>query len=210
MTPPSEALTADEPLVEEDPEDARLLTHAYDGIREYDNPLPGWWKSIFLGSILFAGFYGLYFHLIEWGRTPAQQYQTALADYESKKDLRARAEAANVSESSLESATADPKLVERGATVFATKCVSCHADDGRGLIGPNLTDLRQVHGDTRMHLFDTISKGVPGTAMLAWGEQMPQTEILAVTAFVITLRGKNIEGKPGQGAPVKRFTARGM
>lgn len=206
MTPPAEAITADAALPEDSIEDARLMTHAYDGIREYDNPLPGWWKSIFLGSILFAGFYGLYFHLIEWGRSPEQQYKAALADYEGKKGLRDRAEAANVSEKSLAAASLDLKVVERGAQLFKTKCASCHSDDGRGLIGPNLTDLRQIHGDTRMHLYGTISKGVPGTAMLAWGEQLPQAEILAAVAFVVSLRGKNIAGKPGEGATVERFT----
>ena len=202
MTPPTDAITTDAAIPEAEPEDGRLLTHSYDGIREYDNPMPGWWKSIFLGSIMFAGFYGLYFHLIEWGRTPDQEYRAALADYEGKKDMRDRAEASNVSEKSLATSTQDPKLVEHGAQVFKTKCVTCHADDGRGLIGPNLTDLQQIHGSTRMDLHGTISKGVPGTAMLAWGEQLPQTDILAVAAFVITLRGKTIAGKAGQGSPV--------
>jgi len=206
VTPPADAISADAALPEDSLEDARLMTHAYDGIREYDNPLPGWWKSIFLGSILFAGFYGLYFHLIEWGRSPEQQYKVALADYEGKKDLRDRAEAANVSEKSLAAASLDLKLVERGALLFKTKCASCHSDDGRGLIGPNLTDLRQIHGDTRMHIYGTITKGVPGTAMLAWGEQLPQAEIVAAVAFVVSLRGKNIAGKPGEGATVERFT----
>ena len=32
----------------------QLLDHDYDGIQEYDNPLPGWWKWIFVGSIFFA------------------------------------------------------------------------------------------------------------------------------------------------------------
>lgn len=205
MTPPTDAISADAAVPEAESQDGHLLTHAYDGIREYDNPLPGWWKSIFLGTVMFAGFYGLYFHLMDWGRTDDQQYRASLADYEGKKDLRDRAEAANVSEKSLATSTQDPKLVEHGAQVFKTKCVTCHAEDGRGLIGPNLTDLQQIHGASRMDLHGTITKGVPGTAMLAWGEQLPQTEILAVATFVITLRGTNIPGKSGQGAPVERF-----
>jgi len=194
----------------EDPDalggDARLLTHSYDGIREYDNPLPGWWKSIFIGSIMFAVFYGLYFYLTDFKHHVARGYEARLADYQSKKELRARAEAANVSEQSLASRSRDPKAVEQGAAVFKARCVTCHAEDGRGLIGPNLTDLRQLHGSTRMDLHHTITNGAPGTAMLAWGEQLPQADILAVAAFVITLRGQNIVGKPGEGASVERFT----
>ncbi|MDB4960089.1 MAG: cytochrome c class [Myxococcales bacterium] len=184
---------------------ARVLPHDYDGIREYDNPMPGWWKSIFIGSVMFAGFYGLYFHLMDWGHTDAQAYRLELADYDSKKEVRARAEAANVSENALASGARDPRMLEHGAAVFKTKCVTCHADDGRGLIGPNLTDLRQLHGATRMDLYATITNGVPGTAMLAWGEQLPQTDILAVAAFVTTLRGQNIAGKAPEGVAVERF-----
>ena len=205
MSPPTEAATADAATFDEREDNARLLTHDYDGIREYDNPMPGWWTSIFLGTVIFAALYGLYFHVLDWGRTDDQRYRSQLAGYEGKKEIRARAEAANLSEASLTATGRDPKAVERGALVFQSRCVSCHADDGRGLIGPNLTDLRQMHGITRMDLYTTISNGVPGTAMLAWGEQLPQMDVVAVTAFVISLRGKNIAGKPGEGRTVARF-----
>ena len=36
------------------PQNDPLLDHEYDGIREYDNPMPGWWKAIFIISIIFA------------------------------------------------------------------------------------------------------------------------------------------------------------
>lgn len=226
MTPPSHAATADDVGVpeparteatasepgeadarqpEEPLDDARLMHHAYDGIREYDNPLPGWWSAIFIGSIVFAGFYGLYFHVVDWGRTPEQAYQVALGEYEGKRELRERAEAANVSEQSLARGATDSKQLERGAEIFKTRCASCHADEGQGLIGPNLTDLVQLHGTTRMDLYTTVSKGVPGTAMLAWGDQMAQPDVVAVAAFVVTLRGKNVPGKAPQGTPVEKF-----
>ncbi|MFN9977437.1 MAG: cbb3-type cytochrome c oxidase N-terminal domain-containing protein, partial [Phycisphaerae bacterium] len=34
-----------------------LSDHEYDGIREYDNPTPGWWHLIFIGSVFFSIMY---------------------------------------------------------------------------------------------------------------------------------------------------------
>ena len=39
----------------------RLLEHDYDGIKEYDNPLPGWWRAIFWGSAVPALLWGVAF-----------------------------------------------------------------------------------------------------------------------------------------------------
>ena len=188
------------------PPEARLLDHAYDGIQEYDNPLPGWWTLIFAGSIAFATAYGFYVQIAHRGTTPAAKYAAALSTYESKRELRARADALNVSEPSLQKAAQDPSTVAHGAQLFQQRCVTCHGDRAQGLIGPNLTDLAQLHGATRMDLYTTISGGVPGTAMLAWGEQMPMTDILALASYVTSLRGTNVEGKEPQGAPVEKFT----
>jgi cytochrome c oxidase cbb3-type subunit 3 len=206
VTPPSNAAVAEVAIpATEETTDARLMDHAYDGIREYDNPLPGWWRAIFWASIVFAAGYWVWFHVVDWGRTPDAKYRTELAMYADQRELREAAEARDVNEEALTRNALDHKLVERGKQLFATRCVSCHADDGRGLIGPNLTDRYQLHGTTRMDLFKTVRAGVPGTAMLAWGEQMPAADVVAVASFVVTLRGKNIPGKEPQGQPVETF-----
>jgi cytochrome c oxidase cbb3-type subunit 3 len=192
-----------EPDVEASP--SRLLDHAYDGIREYDNPLPGWWSSIFIGSIIFAGFYALYFHVTGWGATPEDRYRSQLAGYDGKRDLRERAELANVSEDSLIQQVGDSKATARGKAVFAERCVSCHGPEGAGVIGPNLTDEYQRHGSSRLDLYKTVRGGVPGSAMTAWGDQLPPGDILAVAAFVVTLRGTNVQGKAPEGVPVQPF-----
>ena len=44
-------------------DDSRLMDHEYDGIREYDNPLPGWWSWLFAGTIFFSIFYLAYYHI---------------------------------------------------------------------------------------------------------------------------------------------------
>ena len=201
----SDVTTSEVAIPDEAPDEPRLMGHAYDGIHEYDNPLPSWWRMLFYGTIVFAGFYALYFHVVGWGRTPDDKYRAALADYEGKRASREAADAANVNEQLLANDAQDPKVTDHGAEIFHVRCVSCHTEDGHGLIGPNLTDLFQIHGSTRMDIYKTVHDGVPGTAMLAWGEQLPATDVLAVATFVTTLRGKNVPGKPPQGDPVEPF-----
>jgi cytochrome c oxidase cbb3-type subunit 3 len=185
--------------------EARILDHAYDGIREYDNPLPGWWTSIFLGTIVFAGFYLLYFHVVHWGATPDEKYQRAVVDYDGKRDLRERAELASIDEKSLAERAADGKVIERGAKVFAERCASCHGASGNGLIGPNLTDEYQRHGASRLDIYKVVRSGVPGTAMIPWGDQLAPADIVAATAFVVMLRGTNVPGKQPEGLPAGPF-----
>ncbi len=39
------------------PEMDRLIEHSYDGIQEYDNPMPRWWVLTFWGTIIFSVLY---------------------------------------------------------------------------------------------------------------------------------------------------------
>ena len=208
MSPPSIEATAETTMseeIEEQPEEGPLLEHSIDGIQEFDNPLPGWWRAIFWATIFFAAGYWVWFHVAGWGKTPAEKYQAALAAYESKRDVREAAEAASVNEDMLARDAQDPNTVQHGAAIFAARCATCHDATGHGLIGPNLTDLYQIHGTTRMDIFTTVRGGVPGTAMPAWGEQLPATDVVAVASFAISLRGKNLQGKPPQGQKVEVF-----
>ncbi len=201
------AINDAQPASEPEEVEPRLMDHSYDGIQEYDNPLPGWWKAIFIGSFVFAVMYGFYFHIANWGTSPENSYASELASFNDKKSMRDLAEAAHVSESALARNAQDGKLVEHGASVFATKCIGCHAAEGRGLIGPNLTDSFQLHGSTRMDMFHTVHDGVSGTAMIAWGEQLSAADILDAVAYVTTLRGTNLDGgKAPQGERVEAFT----
>lgn len=185
--------------------DGPLMAHDYDGIREYDNPLPGWWKSIFIGSIVFAGFYGLYFHVVGWGLSPEDHYKAALVAYDGNRETRERAELANINEDFLAQQTRDDKVLARGAAIFKQRCASCHGPEGAGLIGPNLTDNYQLHGVARLDIYKTVRGGASGTAMVAWGEQMGPTDVIAAASFAITLRGKRLAGKSSEGLPVQPF-----
>ena len=79
----SDAMTIDHaPDDVDDVETGPLLDHAYDGIREYDNPLPSWWSIAFGATIAFAFLYFAYFNIAGWGRSPADNYKVALAGWQ--------------------------------------------------------------------------------------------------------------------------------
>src|SRR5215468_3858440 len=186
----------------EEIDESRLMEHDHDGIREYDNPLPGWWSAVFVATFVFAFLYFAYYDIAHWGRTPDERYKVALAGWQASYKGGPAGGSINVTEEMLAAGAANSEVVAQGAAVFAARCVGCHAEGGRGQIGPNLTDLYQIHGTTRMDLYATILGGAPGTAMIAWGEVMKPTEIMAVATYVSSLRGKNLPGKEPQGKPV--------
>src|SRR3954454_24856584 len=112
------ATTADAAAVPEHTSgEDRLMAHSYDGIQEYDNPLPGWWRAIFWGSIVFAAGYWIWFHVTPWHSTPDASYQQSLASYNENRELRAAREAANVSEDALAQEAKNLETIAHGAKI---------------------------------------------------------------------------------------------
>lgn len=56
-----------------------LIDHDYDGIQEYDNDLPGWWKALFLITIIVAVIYVPYYHF--FGDLQDVEYQKEMGTY---------------------------------------------------------------------------------------------------------------------------------
>lgn len=180
-----------------------LLDHDYDGIQEYDNPMPFWWKGIFALTAAFSVGYVYWYHLGGPGPSMHEEY---VADLKELNEVRAAAAAKQpivVDEAALAAMAEDDGALERGQSVFQKNCVSCHAEDGRGLVGPNLTDRYQIHGIGRADIHRTIYQGVPSKGMLAWGEMLPPADVAAVAVYVAEMRGRDVPGgKPPEGQPV--------
>jgi cytochrome c oxidase cbb3-type subunit 3 len=170
--------------------DPLLMDHAYDGIREYDNPLPGWWMQIFVVTIVFAAAYFAYYHLGGPGKSMADWYA---AESKEIAELRAKAalSAPTVTTEVIASVRADAAHLQAGRESFEMRCAPCHTPDGGGLVGPNLCDPFWIHGKgTLLDIYKTVTKGVPEKGMIAWEAQLTPTEVLEVVAYVSTLRGK--------------------
>lgn len=181
----------------------QLLDHEYDGIREYDNPLPRWWVWTFAGSFWFSVAYFLHYHVFPHGQSAAAAYE---ADMKLAREQEAKASLAHpVTEESLGKLMGDPALMGDAKTLFTQRCAACHGDQGQGLIGPNLTDDAWIHGQGMLtEIYSVIEAGVQAKGMPAWGRQLTPIELRKVSAFVGAQRGKALPGKPPEGTVVAR------
>jgi len=175
-----------------------LLDHDYDGIQEYDNPLPRWWVMIFWATIIFTPIYILFYHFGP-GLLEHEKYERSVqAFYERQaKELASMGE---VTDDTLLTLKENPAMLSQGQQIFRTKCSPCHGMFGEGNIGPNLTDDYWIHGARPTNIYHTITEGVPDKGMLTWKNQLPPAKIMAVAAYVLTLHGTNPPNpKPPQG-----------
>ena len=182
-----------------------LLDHNYDGIQEYDNPLPRWWLALFWATIIFAPLYILYFHF-GGGMLATERYdQEMIAFYDKQaEELLALGE---ISEKTLVELMADASMMNGGKKIFQSKCATCHGMFGEGGIGPNLTDDYWLHGAQLMNIYATVRDGVTAKGMLAWERQLRPAELMAVSSYVGTLLGSEPpNAKPPQGDLTVRQT----
>lgn len=186
------------------PEQDQLLDHEYDGIREYDNPLPRWWVWMFAGSFWFSVAYFFHYHLSGNGVSVAAAYEAEVA--EARERAAKTSLAAPVSEESLGKLMADAALMQDTQALFGSRCAPCHGDHAQGLIGPNLTDNAWLHGHgTLTDIYAVIDQGVLAKGMPAWGKQLSPIEMRKLAAFIGTQRGKALPGKAPEGELVEHY-----
>lgn len=182
------------------PHEAPVLDHEYDGIREYDNPLPRWWVWMWAGSFFFSVGYFFHYHVSHNGTSVADGY---LQDMAEARELEAKQSLSEpVSEESLGKLMTDPALMSDAKALFGLRCTPCHGQQAQGLIGPNLTDNAWIHGAGKLQdIYAVVDSGVASKGMPAWGRQLSPIELRKLVAYVGTLRGSNVPGKAPEGAP---------
>lgn len=75
---------------------------------------------------------------------------------------------------------------------------------GQGTQCPNLTDNHFLYGYQYDEIVKIITDGsTKNPAMMAWKTTLNESQIQDVAAYVFTLRGKNIPGKPAEGVEHK-------
>jgi glucose/arabinose dehydrogenase len=68
--------------------------------------------------------------------------------------------------------------------LYDTICVECHGSDMEGNTAQALIKADWLYGRERGYLVRSITHGIPGTAMLAMGEQLSEEEIEGIVDLI--------------------------
>jgi cytochrome c oxidase cbb3-type subunit 3 len=164
-----------------------LLDHDYDGIKELDNALPPWWKYGFYITIVVAFVYIYEFHFSGEGKNPEQEYAAEMEEGMKLEELYKAKTKNLVDENNV--LLADAAGIAEGKALFTQSCIACHAADGGGGIGPNLTDEFWIHGSSMNNIYKTIKIGYPEKGMQSWESMYSPVQMKNLASFVKSLKG---------------------
>ncbi len=162
------------------------VDHDFDGITELDNGVPPWFNYLFYGSILFGLAYMLHFHVLG-GKLSIDEYEDQLAAASIERRI-ILANEGSIDENNL-SVLTDDKSLTNGSGNFQKYCISCHAKDGGGIVGPNLTDQYWIHGASVQNVYAVIKNGVAAKGMISWQLVFTPKQIQELASYVLTLQG---------------------
>ncbi|WOH38477.1 cytochrome-c oxidase, cbb3-type subunit III [Thalassotalea fonticola] len=189
------------------------MGHEFDGIEELNNPLPKWWSTFFLVTIIWGfGYLALYPGLGNYkglfGWKSSNQDVMSLAD--SKAQVASMKEAgfavqydrevdranakfgpifAEFAKQDVESLSKDKAALKIGQRLFLQNCSQCHGSDAKGTTGfPNLVDNDWLYGGDGATIEQSILHGRKAQGMIAWETMLGGDEgVKEVAAYVLSL-----------------------
>ena len=175
--------------------DRIIKGHSYDGIKEYDNPMPGWWVWGFVGTVVFSVVYFFGIEVFGFVDTYEDDLEEGLAELALVRQAYAEANPTfEVDAAALARYVEDPSMREAGAITYTAQCASCHGDAGQGLIGPNLTDPYWIHGGSDVDIFRVITEGVAAKGMPPWEAVLTPEQRAELVAFIRGIEGTTPAG----------------
>lgn len=192
--------------------------HSWDGIEEYDNPLPRWWLWTFYATVVWAFAYTIFYPawpLVTHATQGLLHTDTRLevqADIDRFNAANAPIEA-RLTQTPLNDIPADPELANyaanSGAAVFRTFCAQCHGSGAAGARGyPNLLDNDWLWGGTLEDIHTTLEHGIRSpidgdtrySEMPAFGRDqlLDQTQVAQVANYVLSLSGRSTDPAAAQ------------
>ncbi len=186
-------------------EDPNTTGHQWDGIEEFDNPMPRWWLWTFYVTIVWAIGYSIAYPAwpgIKSATSGFLGYSTRANVAADIASVNAANEAINLrlASADLGSIATDPELsgyaTSAGSAVFKTWCAQCHGSGAAGAKGyPNLLDNDWLWGGDIESIHTTIAHGIRNeddpdarySEMPAFGDILGRDEIDQVANYVMSL-----------------------
>ena len=174
--------------------DNETTGHIYDGIEEYNNPLPRWWLNMFYITLVFGvGYLILYPGLGNFagylGWTAQKQHtEEVAAAKETYQPLFDKYKDTPIAElAKVKQAT------EMGKRIFVNTCFGCHGSDAGGNPGyPDLTDKDWLWGGSPEQIKQSIVSGRIG-AMPPFGSSLSAAQIDELVNYVGKLSGNKVD-----------------
>jgi cytochrome c oxidase cbb3-type subunit III len=83
----------------------------------------------------------------------------------------------------------NPQAIEQGKQLYIKmNCAGCHAYNGKGNMGPDLTDTYWRYGGLPVEIYKSIEEGRP-QGMPSWGAALPPEDIWKLVAYIESFGG---------------------
>lgn len=198
--------------VKKAPTQVETTGHEWDGIEEYNNPLPRWWVWIFYATIVWGIWYTIAYPA--WPRlTQATQ---GYLGYDNRQAVAAEIQRFDKANAEIKAKLVAAPLADipatdelnqyataAGAAVFKTWCAQCHGSGAAGVQGkgyPNLTDNDWLWGGDMEQIYLTINHGIRNTTdadaryseMPKFGadQLLEEAQINEVVEYVLQISGQ--------------------
>lgn len=176
-------------------EDKDTTGHVWDeDLKEYNNPLPGWWLNLFYITLVFGIVYlilypglGLYEGYLGWSQVKQyeEEVENAREKYEPIYEQYANQDIADLIN--------NPEALQIGKRLYSAYCTQCHGSDAGGARGyPNLRDDSWLWGGEPEAIKTTILNGRQA-AMPAWKGVLTDENIDQVSEYIISLSGRTYD-----------------
>ncbi|NSX54884.1 cytochrome-c oxidase, cbb3-type subunit III [Parasulfitobacter algicola] len=191
---------------QKNPDDVETTGHSWDGIEEFDNPMPRWWLWTFYATIFWAVLY-----TIAYPAWPLiSQATPGLLGYSTRGEVAEQIALVEENNAAINEQLASVELTEiaanselgtyaenAGGSIFATYCSQCHGSGAAGAVGyPSLLDDDWLWGGDIENIYLTIAHGIRNddldsrySEMPAFGDILEDPEIDQLVNYVISLSG---------------------
>jgi cytochrome c oxidase cbb3-type subunit 3 len=175
------------------PGESDTTGHSWDGIQEYNNPMPRWWLGLFIITIIFGFIYlALYPGLGNFAGTTAWTSTGQLEKDQAHTQAVFEERYGALVTVAVPTLAKNPVAMAAAKNLFANNCATCHGADARGTRGfPNLTDNDWLWGGDADTIYATIANGRKGV-MPAWGAVLGKEGVEQASAYVLSLSGRSV------------------